>query len=611
MIRFSSIFPTFSRPGGPVLEPWDTVAQTFFCLCKSINTPTSLGAWLRFRSGEYLQLVNMEVRPELYDSPSEFQKDYLVVEYLSKSDFLKTGLVLRDEGVQRFKTAEEQCAETNARLKGYAAGRNQPSADVESVISTAHRKIANLLGRAEPTSALHYCRWGPGSTASLTARDAHLANKLLEKRLSVSRLAAPLLRAVMGHDPHWLRARGIEVDGPCSLLSSEFHITDVAKVTTVPKNSKTDRTIGVEPTGNIFLQLGAGRLLRRLLRLGAQVNLNSQGRNQYLAALASKSGHLATIDLKMASDSVSRELVYLLLPLDWADFLDRLRTPAYKLGDGVCRYHKWSAMGNGYTFELESLIFWALASSTSSVLGAEGEISVYGDDVIVPTECVDLLCRTLDFLGFETNRKKTHFASQFRESCGKHFFNGYDVTPIYQKELPSDELATIRFVNRWSRLIYPMPREYHSHEWRYGNRPSESSEGAWNLLSRTLLVKTRTVWSAPWLPELLPVWQTALRGTKTSSQQPLYVEGDFGLRLPENALNRVFVPGGYLLKSLWSVGRKVDASNDALLAYTMRYGTVTPFNGRVACRGVTRVRRKLRYYAFRDEDSYEIAALRL
>jgi hypothetical protein len=107
---------------------------------------------------------------------------------------------------------------------------------------------------------------------------------------------------------------------------------------------------------------------------------------------------------------------------------------------------KFSSMGNGFTFELESLIFWALSKSVSDF------VSVYGDDIIVDSTCRDRFVDLFRFCGFTTNESKSFWSGPFRESCGKHYFQGTDVTPIYQKD--SDEnienlLASLNRLRRW------------------------------------------------------------------------------------------------------------------------------------------------------------------
>jgi hypothetical protein len=110
-------------------------------------------------------------------------------------------------------------------------------------------------------------------------------------------------------------------------------------------------------------------------------------------------------------------------------------------------------MGNGFTFELESLIFWALTRATfeASVIKDRGDrrlCAVYGDDIICPQEMAWYLTTVLNYCGFSVNLDKSFYEGNFFESCGKHFFYGVDVTPVYQKERITDLASSIRAVNR-------------------------------------------------------------------------------------------------------------------------------------------------------------------
>jgi hypothetical protein len=87
-------------------------------------------------------------------------------------------------------------------------------------------------------------------------------------------------------------------------------------------------------------------------------------------------------------------------------------------------------MGNGFTFPLETLIFWSLAAACCP---QDSDATAYGDDLIVPTECYPLLVEVLVALGFVVNLTKSYHTGPFRESCGKDYFRGTDVRPYYPK----------------------------------------------------------------------------------------------------------------------------------------------------------------------------------
>jgi hypothetical protein len=209
------------------------------------------------------------------------------------------------------------------------------------------------------------------------------------------------------------------------------------RVTTVPKKWDKDRTIGIEPSINVFLQKGLGDVIaKRLRRYG--VMLDDQRRNQEAARLGSLIWYwLVTLDLRAASDSLPRAGVSFLLPGDWVALMDSLRSPMFRVSKSSewREYEKYSSMGNGFTFPLESLIFYAIARSACAYAGASTRyLCVFGDDLVVPTEAALLTIEALGFLGFKVNGDKSHYLGPFRESCGSDYVNGVDVRPVYISE---------------------------------------------------------------------------------------------------------------------------------------------------------------------------------
>jgi len=130
------------------------------------------------------------------------------------------------------------------------------------------------------------------------------------------------------------------------------------------------------------------------------------------------------------------ELVRLLLPEDWVSAIELCRSPFGVLpSGGLVFYQKVSSMGNGFTFELESLIFWALVSAVVEQTEVkETRVGVYGDDLIFSVDAYREIERLLSACGFTPNAKKSFSTGPFRESCGKHYFRGRDVTPFYIRE---------------------------------------------------------------------------------------------------------------------------------------------------------------------------------
>jgi hypothetical protein len=193
-------------------------------------------------------------------------------------------------------------------------------------------------------------------------------------------------------------------------------IVEGNRFTTVPKSAKTDRGICIEPTLNIYGQLGIGAILRsRLKRLG--VNLSDQSWNQELARRA-YSDHLATIDLSAASDSLSWSVVMEFLPSDWFELLELFRSSYTLVEDRYHENEKFSSMGNGYTFELESLIFAAVAYSAVP-LCEHHLVGIYGDDIIVPQAYASDVVDALNYLGFKVNERKSFLLEAFSNHAAR------------------------------------------------------------------------------------------------------------------------------------------------------------------------------------------------
>jgi hypothetical protein len=115
------------------------------------------------------------------------------------------------------------------------------------------------------------------------------------------------------------------------------------------------------------------------------------------------------------------------------------------------RLEKFSSMGNGFTFELETLIFWAISSGVQDAHN-EWNVHVYGDDIIIPSESFDDVKHALEFFGFSLNKEKSFKDGAFRESCGSDYFNGVAVRPYYIEEFPNGPEDWIALANGLRRL---------------------------------------------------------------------------------------------------------------------------------------------------------------
>lgn len=431
------------KPGSDAME------RVVLSLCERIDSPRSLSTWLCFKYNQeaLLDLPSVDTADR---SPEQFRLDYFISEYLSKYKGLKVfnQQKLFQAALDKWKLAELRCKETNDRFRHYQlrpfTGR------VDSALFGAQRKIAAVLGRLNLPLLFADCSWGPGATFDMNRKEA-TPDKKISQAISVTPAAFGYLKAVVESDPHWGACfLGMLPEGPYSLLPDCFSFVRGSRFLTVPKTAKTDRCIAAEPTGNGFLQHGVHAYMRRrLMRFG--VNLDDQSINQQRARDAFQCG-LSTLDLSAASDSISRELVFHLLPLDWALLLDALRSPETRVEGQWIRTEKFASMGNAFCFELETLIFWALSGSVAESLGSVNSVTVYGDDIIVERSSFDGVVEILTACGFKVNEKKSFKDGNFFESCGKHYYRGVDVTPVYQKEVVNHPSEFIRAHNRLIRF---------------------------------------------------------------------------------------------------------------------------------------------------------------
>jgi hypothetical protein len=437
----------------------DVFERVVLSLCEKIDTPRSLATWLCFKHSPE-ELLNLPPVDVANNDTDEYQLDYFVTEYLSKYKGLKTSIDTREVALGKWRSAEQKCRETNQKFREY---KQRPfSGRAETVLFRTQRKIAHLLGPLDVSRTLSDCKWGPGATFDFDRRHATPDNKI-SQAISVTESAFPYFRAVLQSDPHWSSVfLDILPEAPFSLVPSSkwFKFVRGSRFLTVPKSAKTDRAIAAEPTANSFLQQGVHSYLStRLKRVG--IDLSKQDTNQLGAQDAYLEG-LATLDLSAASDTISRELVYHLLPIDWALYLDSLRSPETLVDGEWIRTEKFASMGNAFCFDLETIIFWAIARSVVDEglklrPGSVDRVHVYGDDIIVPQWAAEEVVEMLQFCGFTVNPDKSHIGGNFFESCGKHFHRARDVTPVYQKEVVKHPSEIIRAHNRLIRLASCLP----------------------------------------------------------------------------------------------------------------------------------------------------------
>jgi hypothetical protein len=439
--------------------------KLFLRICSLSNTPVSIRAYHAMREGDWEYLTNIPIDPFFYawnGREEHFETDYQIAAFFKKFQDSNLGIDKKAAAFEKWLKAEDRCRETNKLFRDRWGGGSKPlSFPVEEVLHLARRKITGLLGSFKARDfdrVRDGSRHGPGSDLSCPK---HLASSY-EKYRTTGNITEPCTRLyddVFGNEgnPSLTDLWPGELIDKRQELAHDAQYVYSSRLSFVAKTARIDRPICVEPRWNVFLQLGIGEVIaERLRRCG--IDIQCQNRNQELAGKAYDDG-LATIDLSSASDSVSTNLVIDLLseadPI-WLDLLLKSRCPYTRFQGKNIRLEKISSMGNGYTFPLETLIFYAFAWATCRFLRVPTvHVSVYGDDIIVPRAASSLLIETLQCFGFAVNTDKSYTNGTFFESCGKDYLRGREVRPFFVEKIPvslSDYFVLHNQVVAWSEI---------------------------------------------------------------------------------------------------------------------------------------------------------------
>ena len=423
------------------------VIRVLHALCEQIGTPRALSVKMLSANGEWAGLQELRVVPANYDCPEAMWKDALVTELLRKCD-LETTVDKRAAAVRTFWECEARNKRTNDRLSrflpnpGYLDNWDAKDESVAEFIAQWRKDVKLIVGQL-PTDLTP--RFSGGATYADTGD-----LKTIPDKMSSTPTLYQGTRCLLPfwHETAW--AHALLCDRP---WQSDPRTVRGNIFFTVPKDGTKFRGCCKEASISVAYQLDAGRILRRRLRrIGIDLK-EGQDRHKALACQASIDGSLATIDMSNASDTVCRVLVQLLLPEQWHELLTSLRASHTRLDGRFVRLEKFSSMGNGFTFELETLVFATLARRIVAAEGGDPDcVTCYGDDLIVPTEHCDSVLAALAFFGFEPNKKKTFVEGRFRESCGGDFFDGVPVRAVNLEEIPDEPQKWIALANGLRRV---------------------------------------------------------------------------------------------------------------------------------------------------------------
>lgn len=343
------------------------------------------------------------------------------------------------------------------------------------------------------TFSLDDCWVGPGE--SFEARRGHTSPVAkFSGDVTVTPDALPLFRKFLQRTPGLVDA----------YRNGEYRIKLVKgnRMSTVPKTVEKDRVICMEPDGNMLLQKALGQCFRRVYQkvTGRDLDRTQDFHKKivYEALIPNGRSHLlpATIDLSGASDSISMLLCKEILPPWIFSLICSTRSPMFKIGDEWEPWNIVSSMGNGFTFELLTLITLAVCYVSRCQF-----MTTYGDDIICDSGSAGRVVKNLELLGFTINIDKSCIGIPQLESCGAFSFAGnhilrYELTWM---QTDHDVVVTMNKLLRLSEyyanctLLGPLTRDlwYKLYKLNKGHIPlgpnhDSDIDGRWAMLPQEL-----------------------------------------------------------------------------------------------------------------------------
>lgn len=415
------------------------VIRVLSALCRKVGTPVAKQVNDLAVAGEWAKLQELRVLPGHYDTPGAYHADSICVSLLRKCKLPGDAERRYNAAVSTFWACELRNKKTNDHLERFISGEGLSPRDgpVMTFVELWRKEIYDALG---PLPATLVPRFSGGSTYADVGRLKTTPDKMTNQ--------ATFYRGTTDLLPFfWESGWGrISVNNAPQEVRGNIFFS-------VFKDATKDRGCCKEASINVGLQLDVGRAIRPGLKRCGWDLVTGKTTHMAAARQASIDGRRATLDMSNASDTVAYNLVRLLLPASWFSLLDSLRASETRIDGQWVKLEKFSSMGNGFTFELETLIFGTMARCVHKILGRDpSDVLCFGDDLIVDTEAAKLLLDTLAYFGFEPNRTKSFFSGDFRESCGGDYFSGQAVRPVFLEELPDEPHQWIALANALWRL---------------------------------------------------------------------------------------------------------------------------------------------------------------
>lgn len=354
---------------------------------------------------------------------------------------------------------------------------------VMQVLREARLISKDILGQYDPEEHMKACRFGKRACVGSSYARSYLDLKLSSNSITGSHDHIGWMEEYLSTDK---LLREI-LQGSDDSSYPPYKPIDTLALTNVPKSFKSLRGIMPNTLIGSFYTYGLGQVITSRLKEKAHLNIsNLQEKHRVMCRKYSMDRSHVTADLSAASDSPTYELLMRVIPYQWMKVLKYGRINHCTMDGRRIYLRSFMTMGIGFTFPLETLLFYVLLKAIKNLSGVRGRISVYGDDLIYPKKMHAFVRHVFPCLNVQLNEDKTFVESHFRETCGADFYRGVDVRP-FQPEGEASELKPLPFQQFLYKLINGLLRR-----WEKEEIPS-----TYNFLLTTLAVVSGNVLCVP------------------------------------------------------------------------------------------------------------------
>lgn len=401
------------------------LTEVLMRVLEAFDNPQALAIAISYRTSEFQSvdpILLKEMDPTHFNDAHSYYVHRQIIALFKKSMYMNYDGCAQTESIDNFFEVDRLTLESDARI------RKMTDIRYGGILEYAKDIVRSVIGD-QPNYEILYpnLSFTKGSVCGLGGSDVNLVKKLeFFSDLPVSKGAKPILDYIVKKDPLFLN------------IYPNFIESDICELFTVPKQYNKVRVAAKGQLGNMLLQRPVGEFFKNRLR---RVGIDISKQEAFHKFVVEEFWDVyATIDQSEASDRLCVELCRKILPYDWFRLLNLIRHHyVVDLSDGMHPLHKMANQGCGFIFELQTLIYYALAKAT--VLYDHGRdrgnktlISVYGDDMICEEVFAPAIAETLVFFGQKINFEKSYFKGRFKESCGCDTFDGFDIRPVYIKQ---------------------------------------------------------------------------------------------------------------------------------------------------------------------------------